>query len=426
MSIPAPPGRQSTGIAIAGAAPYAVRGRLVLGPGQPQEAAREAAVIVEHGVVVAIDSPVVPSRLPHRCLDAAFVSPGFVDLQVNGGFGCEVGGDPGALSALAQRLPATGVTTFLPTLISAREEDYRLAFAAFQAASAAAASGTDSHHPIGARMPGMHLEGPLLAVARAGAHEVAPIEAATAAMLERLIDPSVVRLVTLAPERAGAMALIASLKARGVLISLGHTDAPFDTFIQGVDAGATLATHLFNAMSPFHHRAPGATGAALIDDRLTALLIADGVHCHPAAFSLAARVKGTERLALVTDAIAAAGLPPGPSTLAGRPVVVTETSARLVTAGTDTGPLAGSILTMDRAVRNAVTFAGVPAATALSWASHVPARAVGRAAAGRLAVGDPADIVLLDERLFVVATIIGGVLAHSSAADEAHARALLD
>ncbi|MEP6653269.1 MAG: N-acetylglucosamine-6-phosphate deacetylase [Myxococcales bacterium] len=421
------------GLAIAGAGPFAVRGRLVLGPGQPREAARESAresaVIVDHGVVVAIDSPVVPARLPPRCLDAAFVAPGFVDLQVNGGFGWEVGGDPGALRALAQRLPATGVTTFLPTLISAREEDYRRAFAAFRAASAAAASGNDSP-PIGARMPGMHLEGPLLAVARAGAHETAPIEAATAAMLERLVDPLIVRLVTLAPERAGAMALIASLKTRGVLTSLGHTDAPFDTFIQGVDAGATLATHLFNAMSPFHHRDPGATGAALIDDRLTALLIADGVHCHPAAFSLAARVKGPERLALVTDAIAAAGLPPGPSTLAGRPVVVTETSARLVAAGTEAsplaGPLAGSILTMDRAVRNAVTFAGVPAATALSWASQVPARAVGLAAAGRLAVGDPADIVLLDERLFVVATIIGGVLAHSNAADEAHARALLD
>lgn len=419
------------GIGTAGSAPFAVRGRLVLGPGKPREPAREstkeAAVIVDHGVVVAIDSPVVPARLPPRCLDAAFVAPGFVDLQVNGGFGWEVGGDPGALRALAQRLPATGVTTFLPTLISAREEDYRRAFAAFRAASAAAASGTGADsHLVGARMPGMHLEGPLLAVARAGAHETAPIEAATAAMLERLVDPLVVRLVTLAPERAGAMALIVALKARGVLTSLGHTDAPFDTFIQGVDAGATLATHLFNAMSPFHHRDPGATGAALIDDRLTALLIADGVHCHPAAFSLAARVKGPERLALVTDAIAAAGLPPGPSTLAGRPVMVTETSARLVAAGTEASPLAGSILTMDRAVRNAVTFAGVPAATALSWASHVPAHAVGLAPAGRLAVGDPADIVLLDERLFVVSTIIGGVLVHSSAADEAHARALLD
>ncbi|MEO8212636.1 MAG: hypothetical protein ABI560_05560, partial [Myxococcales bacterium] len=300
------------GIATAGSAPYAVRGRLVVGPGKPREsgreATREAAVIVDHGVVVAIDSPVVPARLPPRCLDAAFVAPGFVDLQVNGGFGWEVGGDPGALRALAQRLPATGVTTFLPTLISAREEDYRRAFAAFRAASAAAASGTGADsHLVGARMAGMHLEGPLLAVARAGAHETAPIEAATAAMLERLVDPLVVRLVTLAPERAGAMALIVSLKARGVLTSLGHTDAPFDTFIQGVDAGATLATHLFNAMSPFHHRYPGATGAALIDDRLTALLIADGVHCHPAAFSLAARVKGPQRLALVTDAIAAAG-----------------------------------------------------------------------------------------------------------------------
>jgi N-acetylglucosamine-6-phosphate deacetylase len=272
----------------------------------------------------------------------------------------------------------------------------------------------------------MHLEGPLLAPARAGAHEVTSIEAATAAMLERLVDPLVVRLVTLAPERAGALALIAALKARGVFVSLGHTDAPFDMFSQGVDAGATLATHLFNAMSPFHHRHPGATGAALVDDRVTALMIADGVHCHPAAVRLAAQAKGTDGLALVTDAIAAAGLPTGPSALAGRPVVVTETSARLVGVGSVEGPLAGSILTMDRAVRNAVTFAGVPATTALWWASRVPARAVGLPSAGRLAVGEPADLVLLDEQLFVEATFIGGMLAHSSAADQAHARALTD
>ena len=414
MSILAPPRPRS----VTSGGPFAVRGRLVRGPGE----AREAAVIVDQGMVAAIESPVLPARLPPRCLDSAFVAPGFVDLQVNGGFGWEVGGDPGALRALAQRLPTTGVTTFLPTLISGHQEDYQRSFAAFQVARAA--------DPVGARMPGMHLEGPLLSVTRSGAHERAPIEAATAAMLEQLVDPLLVRLVTLAPERPGALALIASLKARGVLTSLGHTDAPFDVFTQGVDAGATLVTHLFNAMSPFHHRHPGATGAALVDARLTALLIADGVHCHPAAFHLAAQVKGTDRLALVTDAIAAAGLLPGSSTmttLGGRALVVTETSARLVT-GTpaEEGPLAGSVLTMDRAVRNAATFAGVPAATALSWASQVPARAIGLQGAGRLAVGDPADIVLLDDRLFVEATFIGGVLVHSSSADEAHARALRD
>ena len=175
-----------------------------------------------------------------------------------------------------------------------------------------------------------------------------------------------------------------------------------------VDAGATLATHIFNAMSPFHHRAPGATGAALTDDRVTALMIADGVHTHPAALRLAIRAKGIERLALVTDAVAGAGLPPGPTTLAGRAVTVDRTSARLAD-----GTLAGSILTLDQAVRNAVAFARLSEAAAVHLASGVPARVLGLANKGHLSVGADADIVLLDQDLGVMATFVGGVLAYA-------------
>jgi N-acetylglucosamine-6-phosphate deacetylase len=333
---------------------------------------------------------------------AAYIAPGFIDLQVNGGFGHEVGADQAALRALAAWLPLTGVTAFLPTLVSRPESDYAACFAAVDAEMRAEARG---ERPRSARILGLHLEGPLLAPGRAGAHDVGAIEAANVEAILRLADPARVRLVTLAPERAGALALITALCARGVMVSLGHTEATFEEFEAGVAAGATLATHVWNAMAPLHHRAPGAAGAALADDRVIVMAIADGVHLHPAAFRIAARAKGPGRLALVTDAVAGAGLGPGESTLAGRRIAVDETSARLAD-----GTLAGSILTMDRAVRNAVRSGGLTLDEAARAASTTP----GAALAGRrgLPAAAPDDLVLLDEDLTVLATFVGGDLAY--------------
>ena len=359
------------------------------------------AVIVEAGRIADVVANPDANALPRRRLHAAYVAPGYVDLQVNGGFGYEVDDDPAALLALARRLPATGVTAFLPTLVSRDPARYARCFAAFDAARAAG-------DPDGARLLGLHLEGPLLAPERAGAHARAAIEGATAALLEQLADPSRVALVTLAPERPDALPLIARLRGRGVAVSLGHTDASFELFTAGVDAGASLATHVWNAMSPLHHRAPGATGAALNDDRVTAMAIADGVHTHPAAFAIALRAKGKDRLALVTDAVAAAGVAAGTITaLAGRPVSADGASARL-----GDGTLAGSTLTMDSAVRNARRFAGLSPAEAVHLATAVPARALGLCGTGpRLHPGAAADLVLLDQQLEVQATLVGGRLA---------------
>ena len=335
-------------------------------------------------------------------LRAAYVAPGFIDVQVNGGFGHEVGADQEALRALAARLPSTGVTAFLPTLVSRPESDYAARFAAVDAEMRAEARG---ERRGSARILGVHLEGPLLAPERAGAHDVAAIEAATVDMILRLADPARIRVVTLAPERAGAPALIAALRARGVTVSLGHTDATFEELELGVEAGATLATHVWNAMAPLHHRAPGAAGAVLADDRVIAMAIADGVHLHPAAFRIAARAKGPGRLALVTDAIAGAGLGPGESTLAGRRIALDATSARL-----SDGTLAGSILTMDQAVRNAMRWGGLTLDDAVRAASATP----GAALADRLGstVAAPDDVVLLDEDLTVRATFVRGELAY--------------
>lgn len=335
-------------------------------------------------------------------LRAAYVAPGFVDLQVNGGFGHEVGADQEALRALAARLPSTGITAFLPTLVSRLETDYAACFAAVDTEMRAEARG---ERRGSARILGVHLEGPLLAPGRAGAHDVGAIEAATVEAILRLADPARIRLVTLAPERAGAPALIAALCARGVTVSLGHTEATFEELEAGVDAGATLATHVWNAMAPLHHREPGAAGAVLADDRVIAMAIADGVHLHPAVFRIAVRAKGPGRLALVTDAVTGAGLGPGESTLAGQRIVVDATSARLAD-----GTLAGSILTMDQAVRNAMRWGGLTLDEAVGAASATPGAAL--AERPGLPVSAPDDLVLLDEDLTVRATFVGGELAY--------------
>lgn len=373
---------------------FSVAGRLLVG-GQLVEG---AAIVDGEQIVEVRESPV--GSLPEPRLSAAIVSPGLVDLQCNGGFGVEVGGDQAALRALARRLPETGVTTFLPTLVSAGAAAYRAAAAAW-----AGARGSP-----GAAMPGLHLEGPLLAPARAGAHDrraIADADATLDAVLDELLAADAVRVVTLAPERPGALDRIARLCAAGVTVSLGHTDGSYAEITAGVQAGARLATHLYSAMSPFAHRAPGAVGAVLTDDRLTATLIADGVHTHPAALRLALRAKGAERLALVTDAVAAAGAPAGRYRLGGLDIVSDGTSARLLD-----GTLAGSTLTMDAAVRAMVTLAGATPAEALTMASTVPSDAISLRDRGRLALGQRADLVLWSDDLTVERTIVAGTIAY--------------
>ena len=382
-----PAGHNRDGAVAAVVGRLLIDGRLVKG-----------AVVVERGRIVDVRIGDAGS-LPSPRLDAEIVSPGLVDLQVNGGFGLEVGADAGALRALAARLPSTGVTTFLPTAVSSRAAEYRALAAAFASARGAA----------GARMPGLHLEGPLLSPGRAGAHREAEIAAARATLddvLDDLLATGDVRLVTVAPEQPGALTLIGRLRQAGVVVSVGHSDATFEQAVAAIDAGATLTTHLYNAMSPLHHRAPGVVGAALTDDRVTVMLIADGVHVHPAALNVALRAKGPERIALVTDAIAAAGAPPGRFALAGVEVISDGKSARLAD-----GTLAGSTLTMDRAVRMISGVAGARLEDALAMASSVPAAAIGLADTGRIAVGQSADLTLWSAALEVTATIVAGAIA---------------
>lgn len=367
---------------------YAVRGKLAIAG-----SLHDGAVVIEDGFFTAVTRSNRNDDLPGRVIEAEIVAPGFVDLQVNGGLGYEVEGNTPELRLIAAWLTSTGVTSFLPTVISSTARFYDQILSSL----------AEDAPPDCARWLGYHLEGPFLSPARKGAHPISAIEAADEALFERFLDAFDASLVTLAPETPGNLDRIRRLRDASCVVSLGHTDATAEEISAATDAGATMATHLFNAMSSFNHRNPGAIGAVLTDDRLVAGLIADGVHAHPKSVDLAIRAKGVARIALVSDMMSAAGMPPGTYTLGGQSVQTDGLSARLAD-----GTLAGSVLTMDAAVRNVVEWANVTPAEAIRMATEIPAATLGRSAVGALGAGKLADLALLDRNLNVVRTIIGG------------------
>ncbi|HHC08706.1 MAG TPA: N-acetylglucosamine-6-phosphate deacetylase [Actinobacteria bacterium] len=358
------------------------------------EGRRRADVTVYRGELAAIGEATPSGGV---VVDAVglLVAPGFVDLQINGGFGRDFTSEPGAIWEVGARLPETGVTAFLPTIITAprgRIDEARRVL--------------DAGPPPdyrGAVPLGLHLEGPFLSSRRAGTHDPDLLRPPTP---EEVADWSVdrhVRLVTLAPELPGATAIVRALVDRGVLVALGHSDASYEEALAGIDAGARLATHLFNAMSPLSHRAPGVVGAVLGDPRIAAGLIVDGIHVHPGALRVAWAAKGPEAIVLVTDAMAAMGMAPGVYRLGDLDITVDEGGPR-----NPEGRLAGSTLTLDRAVRNLVEFVGVAPDEAVAAAARNPARLLGLPSRGVVAVGRRADLVLLDADLEVRAAIVGG------------------
>jgi N-acetylglucosamine-6-phosphate deacetylase len=330
--------------------------------------------------------------LPDTVIEADIVSPGMIDLQVNGAAGHEVAGGAGSIDAISRWLVQSGVTAWLPTVVTADAARYPLVFASWGAID----------RETGAIPLGLHLEGPFLSPARKGAHQLRYIEAASDELFAQWLGETSIALVTLAPEREGAIERIRLLIDRGIVVSLGHTDATCEQFLSGIDAGATKATHLFNAMSPIHHRQPGAMVAALLDDRVTCGLIPDGVHAHPEMVRLALRTKGPDRIAIVSDMMSATGLGAGDYSLGGQTVTVTETTARLAD-----GTLAGAVITMDDAVRNLVDW-GVSPAEALYMATTTPAHTLGDMTRGRLVAGTRADLTLWSADLEVQHVIVGG------------------
>jgi N-acetylglucosamine-6-phosphate deacetylase len=338
-------------------------------------------LVVEGGRITALHPTTAP--VPDRTL-----VPGFVDLQVNGHGEVDVADAAGSdWDRLDEILAGQGVTTWCPTLVTAPLDSYAAPLARITEASL-----RSGPRPA---IAGAHLEGPFLG-GRPGAHPpdlIRPIDLAWLAEL-----PEIVRVVTLGPEDDRALDAVGALSARGVLVSVGHSSATYERTTEAVDAGARLATHCFNAMDGLHHRTPGLVGAALTDDRLAVSLIADLAHLHPALLTLAFRAKGPAGVALVTDAVA---------WQAGHIGTIAVRADDGVPRLAD-GTIAGSALTMDRAVRNVVQAAGLSLADAATAAATTPSRLLGLDDRGRLAVGLRADVVALSDDLAVQGTWVAG------------------
>lgn len=347
---------------------------------------------VEAGVIVVEDGLITSVAFQGGGDGAAFpfVAPGLVDVHVHGWGGHDAMGDAGALDGMARSLLRHGVTSFLPTAVSAPLP--ALVEFADRVRGWIPVAPSDGAEPLG-----FNLEGPFLSAVRRGAHDPAflidPAQVDEAA-LESLIDG--LRLITIAPERPGALELIARLRARGVAISMGHSAATYDEARAGFAAGGTTTTHLFNAMSGFDHRVPGLAVAALLDDTAWVELIADGHHVHPALWEVIGRLKPADRLLLVSDAIALAGTGDGRASVGGLEVEVV--GGRVTLVGTTT--LAGSTIALDDAVRNLVA-SGFALPAAVAAACRNPLAMLGVTDRGRIEAGQRADLVELDDALRV-------------------------
>ncbi len=336
-------------------------------------------------------------------LGGNWLVPGYIDLHVHGGGGGQCNTrELDELAAVSRFHAAHGTTALLATTVAAPPGE--LAGALRAIATATALRG-------GAGVLGAHLEGPFLSKRRPGAMDPGLFQDPSGGAVERLLEAGGgnVRMMTLAPELPGALELIGALGAAGVVASVGHSDATYEQTRAAVRAGVHAATHVFNAMRPFHHREPGIVGAVLDLPEVSCELICDGVHVNPLALRLAYRAKGAAGLRLATDAIQAAGMPDGDYRLGNAAVNVA--GGRATVPGR--GVIAGSTLTMDMAVRNAVEFLGVSVERVLPLASGNPARLLGlEAHKGAIAPGMDADLTVLDDDLRARGTIVDGEWVH--------------
>jgi N-acetylglucosamine-6-phosphate deacetylase len=331
----------------------------------------------------------------------AILAPGFLDIHIHGGAGVDAMRAPASeLPRMGRFLASHGVTGYFPTTVAAPIDATCETLGRLADAIEAAETGDSAARPLG-----IHLEGPFLSHKRRGVHPPENLVAPTPEIFDRLWQAARghVRMMTIAPELPGAMEVIAEAARRKVCVSIGHSDAETAIAQQAARAGARHATHTFNAMRPLDHRDPGILGEVLSDDNLSADIIADGIHLSPPVVQLFLRAKGLERGVLITDAISATGMPDGRYQLG--PIEV-EVKDGKCTSG---GSLAGSVLTMDRAVRNVTQFAHWSLKNAVRAASLNAARATGTISdRGILAPGARADFVVLNDRGEVLKTVIGG------------------
>jgi N-acetylglucosamine-6-phosphate deacetylase len=374
----------------------------------PLEEIKQPLLVVEDGLISEVGSrstKEVPGKASLIDFGDAVLAPGFVDIHMHGGAGLDVMRAASSdLPRLGKFLTTHGVTGYFPTTVAAPLDATCAALGRLADAIEAAAAATHENS-LQARPLGIHLEGPFLSHKRRGVHPPENLVAPTIELFERLWQAARghVRMLTIAPEVTGAMEVIAEAARRKVCVSIGHSDAELPIAQDAVKTGARHATHTFNAMRPLDHRDPGIIGEVLTDDRLTADIIVDGIHVAPSIVKLFLLAKGRERAVLITDAISATGMPDGRYLLG--PIEVDVKDGKC----TSNGSLAGSVLTMDRAVRNVTQFSNWSLRDAVRAATLNPAQAVGLSSHhGVLAAGAEANFTVLSGAGEVLKTIVRG------------------
>jgi len=376
----------------------------------PIDRIEEGAVCMEGGIIAAVGSRAdmtLPSAARVVDLGDVVLTPGLIDLHIHGAASHDVmEGDEAAFAAIESFIASHGVTSYCPTTVTAPVDRTLRSLEALRdriERSDDRHSGQQRAQPLG-----VHCEGPFLSHARRGVHPPAQLQPASVELFDRLWQAAGGRvcILTMAPELEGAPALIAEAAKRGVCVSLGHSDAHFNEASAGIDAGARHATHTFNAMRPLRHRDPGLLGALLTDSRVTADIIVDGIHVDPVVIKIFVRTKGIDGVVLITDAISATGMPDGVYRLGEFEVTVQKGRCE------SNGALAGSVLTLDRAVCNMARFADLSFQSSLCMATLNPARTLGLSGRkGSIQVGADADMTVFSRSGEVLKTIIGGVVA---------------
>ncbi len=397
----------------------AIKGGLIITPFQRIE---NGVILIERGEIKAVGEErrvEIPSEA--RVIDARgkTVVPGFIDIHGHGGGGNDtLDGTYEAINNIAEFKAENGTTGFLPTTVTAPQD--KLLNSA-RAVREAIEKGTG-----GAEALGIHLEGPYLNVEKKGAQNEKYIRKPSLEELDEIIEASdgSVKIVTLAPEVEGSIEFIKGVCQRGIVASAGHTNATYEEVVSAVKAGLSHICHTYSAMREFHHREPGVVGAVLSRDELTAELIADGLHVHPAAIELLIKCKGVDKVILVTDAVVGAGIPEGEYELGGKTIIIKKERHEYVLIGRrivieaglsrfPDGTIAGSVLTMNTAVRNVANFVGLPLQDAVKMATVNPARRIGvYERKGSLEAGKDADVAVVDDKLNVYMTMVKGRIVY--------------
>jgi N-acetylglucosamine-6-phosphate deacetylase len=376
----------------------------------PTEAILNAVMLIEDGIIAAVgprESVVVPSQAKLVDLGDAILAPGLIDLHIHGAAGHDVmDGNNGNFAAIEHFIARHGVTSYCPTTVTAPLDRTLNSLERLGCAIARWESRRRADGPR-ARPVGIHLEGPFLSHARRGVHPPNLLQQPSLELFERLCRASgdTIRMLTIAPELDGALDVIREASQRGLVVSLGHSDAGVAQSRRALAMGARHATHTFNAMRPFDHRNPGLLGVVLTDSSVTADIIADGTHVDPIAVELFIRSKGIERAVLITDGISATGMPDGRYLLGSFEVEVRNGRCEA------NGRLAGSLLTLDRAVRNAMDYARLSFQESVRLATLNPATVLGiQDRKGQLKPGADADVAVFSQRGAVIRTIAAGVM----------------